>query len=165
MPIRPAVVALVGALMTTARPATAQQPRTHPDSSQAQLRTTLRAFYFSLAHQDWEAVSADILPAKVVAHRPAPQALVVASKRPARRARPMGSAPAADDPPGCSTKAEALVDQAIITRDGDWSEVSVPRCGVTPGAADEFRFIHFEGRWRIVYIDLFRESGAVQRAR
>ena len=165
MPIRPAVGALVGVLMASAVPVTAQQPHTQGDSIQAQLRTTLWAFYYFLAHQDWEALSADILPAKMVAHRPAPEALVAASKLPTRPAWPLGSAPGGGDPPGCSPNAAALVDQAIVTLDGDWAEVSVPRCAATPVGADEFRLIHFEGRWWIVYIDLFRESGTGQLAR
>ena len=56
-------------------------------------------------------------------------------------------------------------DQAAFTLEGDWAEVSVPRCGMTAGGADEFRLIRFEGRWRVVYIDLFRESSQVELAR
>ena len=48
------------------------------------------------------------------------------------------------------------IDQATITLDGDWAEVSVPRC-TAPRGADEFRLIRFERRWRFVYIDLFQE--------
>ena len=156
--IRPAIVSLVGVLVASAPPAAAQQPLTQRDSTQVQLRTALRAFYFSLAHRDWEALSAEILPAKVVAHHPAPEALVMAARHPghAVHGAPLGSAPAATDPPGCSTNATAVVEQAIITLDRDWAEVSVPRCGATTGGADEFRFIRFEGRWWIVYIELFR---------
>jgi hypothetical protein len=155
--IRPAVVALTAVLLASA-PAAAQQPLTQRDSTHVRLRTALRAFYFSLAHQDWEALSAEILPAKVVAHHPAPEALVLAAGQPghAVHAATPGSAPAATDPPGCSTNATAVVEQAIITLDRDWAEVSVPRCGATTGGADEFRFIRFEGRWWIVYIELFR---------
>ena len=157
MPIRPVVVVLVGVMMASALLATAQQPLlTRADSTQAQLRTTLRAFYFSLAHHDWEALTADILPAKVVAHRPAPEALVTAARLPDRPTKAAGSAPPADAPPACPSSAAALVDLARITLDGDWAEVSVPRCGGTTAGADEFRFIHFERRWRIVYIDLSR---------
>ncbi len=155
MPIRPVVVVLIGLLVASALPATAQQPLSRVDSTRAQLRTTLRAFYFSLAHRDWETLTADILPAKVVAHRPAPEALVMAARLPERLAKAAGSAPPADAPRACPSSAAALVDQARITLDGDWAEVSVPNCGGTTGA-DEFRFIHFEGRWRIVYIELAR---------
>ncbi|MGH7632070.1 MAG: hypothetical protein ACREOF_22265 [Gemmatimonadales bacterium] len=151
MSIRKAVVGLAAVLMASALPAAAQQSLAETDSTPAQIRTTLRAFYFNLAHQDWEALSADILTAKVVAHRPAPEAMVAA-------------APRVDDPPACSTDVAARVDRAAVTLDGEWAEVSVPSCAAA-GRADEFRFIRFEGRWRIVYIDLFRASGAVQLAR
>ncbi|MGH7526672.1 MAG: hypothetical protein ACREMX_08195 [Gemmatimonadales bacterium] len=98
----------------------------------AQIRTTLRAFYFSLAHQDWEAMTADILAAKVVAHRPAPQAMVRSST--------------AADPVACPSRASASVDRAAIALDGDWAEASV--------GADRFRLIRFEDRWRFVSIHL-----------
>lgn len=151
---RRAAVALVAVLIVSVPPASAQQLAAEPGATQAELRTTLRAFYFSLAHQDWEALSAHILPAKVVAHHPAPEAMVAAARLPARPARPIASAPAAAVPPECSSDATALVEQAVITLDGDWAEVSVPRCAATLGGGDEFRFVHFEERWRIVYIAL-----------
>jgi hypothetical protein len=105
-------------------------------------------------------LSTYILPAKVVAHRVPPETLVDAAKLRSLRSRPAGTAPDAGDPPACSAHNAALVDQAIITLDGDWAEVSVPRYAETTIGADEFRFIHFDGRWWIVHIDLFRESGA-----
>lgn len=151
MPIRQAVAALVGMLMASALPAAAQRPLTRTDSAHAALRTVLRAFYFNLAHQDWEALSADILTAKVVAHRAAPEAMVAA-------------APRADGSPTCATDIAARVDRATVTLDGEWAEASVPSCAPV-GGADEFRFIRFEERWRIVYIDLFREPEEVQLAR
>jgi hypothetical protein len=126
--------------------ATAQQSPILPDSARAQIHTRLRAFYFNLAHQDWEALTSDILAAKVVAHRPAPEALVLAAS----------AASLADEPAACSSN-EALVDQAAITLDGDWAEVSVPRCAAALAGADEFRLIHFEERWRFVFIDLYEE--------
>lgn len=145
--------ALVAALTTSTITATAQQAAGLPDSVRAEIHTTLRAFYFNLAHQDWEAVSADILPAKVVAHRPAPDAFVLAATAPARSS---GHSPAADDPVACPAKGTIFVDQAAIAVDGDWAEVSVPRCVGSATGVDEFRLIHFERRWRFVYIDLFQ---------
>jgi hypothetical protein len=123
------------------------------DSTRAQIHTTLRAFYFNLAHHDWEALTADILAAKVVAHRPAPEAMVLAAED-----RTRGLSPTADDGVACSSGATALVDRAGITLAGDWAEVSVPRCTAGLSGTDEFRLIHFEERWRVVYIDLFRET-------
>ena len=52
-------------------------------------------------------MASDILPAKVVAHRPAP-AVMVAS---------------AAEHDGCDTTG-LLVDRALITLDGEWAEVS-----------------------------------------
>jgi hypothetical protein len=161
MSIRCLVIALAMGLTTVSR-ATAQQPANPADSAQAELRSTLRAFYFSLAHRDWQALSAYILPAKVVAHRPAPEAIVAASTRPPGGVLPTASA-SATDPPTCSSANEAPVDNAVILLRDDWAEVSVARCAAAAGA-DRFRLIHFEGRWWIVFIDLFREPAVVQVA-
>lgn len=163
MSIRPTLAALVGLLVTAAPVATAQQ-RPQVDSTEVQLKTTLRAFYFNLAHRDWEALAADILSAKVVAHRPAPEALLQLAARPAPGVR-SGAALASDDSPQCSSPGGALVDQAVFTLDGEWAEASVPRCDAPAGGADEFRLIRFEGRWRVVYIDLVPEPSKVQLAR
>jgi hypothetical protein len=137
-------------IVWTAR-ASAQAP-IQPDSARAQIHTSLRSFYFNLAHHDWEALTADILAAKVVAHRPAPEALLAAASA--------GAFPLADGPATCSSNQAALVDQAIITLEGSWAEVSVPRCpaALAGAGADEFRLIHFEERWRFVYIALFGEQ-------
>jgi hypothetical protein len=137
----------------------AQHSPVPADSARVQIQTTLRAFYFNLAHHDWEALTADILAAKVVAHRPAPQALVIAGNT-TRRQSPGGSSgsPYGADPVRCESPATALVDQATVTLDGDWAEVSVPRCTQASSGRDEFRLINFERRWRVVYIDLFEEA-------
>jgi hypothetical protein len=124
--------------------ATAQQHPAPPDSTRAQIQRTLRAFYFNLAHDDWEALTADILPAKVVAHRFAPEALVMAPSS------------AAGEPAECTSPATPLTDHATITLAGDWAAVSVPRC-TEPRGADEFRLIRFERHWRFVHIELFQE--------
>lgn len=154
LPRAPLVLALVLSAWTVS--ATAQESPIQPDSARAQIHTSLRAFYFNLAHQDWEALTADILAAKVVAHRPAPEALVLAASA--------GAPSVADEPAACSSN-QALVDQATITLDGDWAEVSVPRCTPALAGADEFRLIHFEERWRFVYIDLFEEPVNVSKGR
>jgi hypothetical protein len=124
--------------------AAAQQAPTQRDSPRAQIQRTLRAFYFNLAHDDWEALAADVLPAKVVAHRPAPEALMTSAP------------PAAAAPAECATPATPSIDGAIITVDGDWAQVSVPRC-TEPRGADQFRLVRFDRRWRFVYIDLSQE--------
>lgn len=135
----------------------AQHAPVRPDSAPAPIDQTLRAFYFNLAHNDWEALTADILAAKVVAHRPAPEALIIAAS-PASRRRAGGSGGSSipADPTVCSSTTAALVEQAAILLDGDWAEAFVPRCIAGSSGTDEFRLINFERRWRIVYIDLFK---------
>jgi hypothetical protein len=142
MPFRRTALALVTLLIAAACRAAAQQAPAQHDSTRAQIHRTLRAFYFNLAHNDWEALTADILPAKVVPHRSVPEALVMAARS--------GAGP----PVECGSPETPLIDGAIITLDGDWAEVSVPRC-TEPRGADEFRLIRFERRWRFVHIDLF----------
>jgi hypothetical protein len=126
----------------------AQQATAPHDTTRAQIHRTLRAFYFNLARNDWEALSADILPAKVVAHRSGPEALVT------------GDEPGAAVPQECGSAAAPAIDRATIRIDGDWADVSVPRCA-EPRGADEFRLVHFGRRWRFVGIDLLRESGSL----
>ncbi|HEY3011173.1 MAG TPA: hypothetical protein VGJ36_00405 [Gemmatimonadales bacterium] len=145
MPVRRFLCALSALLVAPAATATAQRPGTQLDPARAQIHATLRAFYFNLAHHNWEGLTADILPAKVVAHRPAPETLVMAAAAPGRVAATE-----------CSSST-AFVEQANITLEGDWAEVSVPRCTAASAGTDEFRLIHFEDRWRLVYIDLFPE--------
>ena len=153
----PRVVALVSLLAAISTAAGAQQPRISSDPARLQIRRALRAFYFNLAHRDWEALTAGILPAKVVAHHPAPPAIVAASD-------PHGL------PAKCAPTVSERVEGAEITINGGWAAASVARCGADEiGASavrkDEFRFIDFDGRWWIVYLELSNDPGAVQVAR
>jgi hypothetical protein len=159
MSIRRIAVAAAAMLAALALPATAQRRADQQDSAEAQLRSVLRAFYFNLAHHDWEAIAADVLSAKVVASRPAPTSIQTATRDRAPAERSSGSA---DGPVACSSNPSAVVDEAAIQLDGNWAGVSIPRCGVASTGADEFRLIHFEKRWRFVYIDLFEEPLIVQ---
>ena len=154
MPSYRALLPLLALSFAAPVSAPAQASSAQVDSTRARIQTTLRAFYFNLAHQDWEALTADVLPAKVVAHRPAPEALVAAAALPGRDAAPLE----------CSTTG-AAVDQAAITLEGDWAEVSVPRCAPAPAGSDEFRLIRFEQRWRFVYIDLYQAPVSVSAGR
>jgi hypothetical protein len=79
MPSCRAALAFVTLLIAATATAAAQQAPAQGDSTRAQIHRMLRAFYFNLAHDDWEALAADILPAKVVAHRSALEALGVAA--------------------------------------------------------------------------------------
>ena len=151
------VVALVGLLAAISTTAAAQQPRTSSDPARLQIRRVLRAFYFSLAHRDWEALTAGMLPAKVVTHHPAPPAIVAASD-------PHGL------PANCAPTVAERVEGAEITINGGWAAASVARCSASEIGAgavgrDEFRFIDFDGRWWIVYLELSTDTAAVQVAR
>jgi hypothetical protein len=120
--------------------AAAQEAPGSVDSARVQIHSTLRRFYFNLARRDWDALTADVLAAKVVAHRPVPASLL-------RRLSPV--------PAGCASGRPALIHQAHITIEGNWAEIAVPQCSGQVAGADEFRLIYFDDRWRFVYIDLF----------
>ncbi len=137
---RPRVVKAILLLLALTSGAVAAQQRVPGDSARVEIGRTLRAFYFNLAHGDWQAVTADILAAKVVAHRAPPEAMAAALP-----ARP------------CSIDTGPQVDRSTIVLAGEWARVLVPRCGLTVAGADEFRLIHFEQRWRFVSIYLFEE--------
>jgi len=155
-----ALIAMLTAIGSTT--VVAQQPSTRAEPAELQIRTSLRAFYYSLAHHDWEALTAGILPAKVVAHHPAPAAIVAASQPHERAAN-------------CSPAMAERVDDAGITINAGWAAASVAGCGAGEigsgevGAndvgVDEFRFIEFDGRWWIVHIELSHDPGSVQLAR
>jgi hypothetical protein len=155
-----ALVAVLAAIGTTTL--TAQQPLPRSEPAELRIRTALRAFYFSLAHHDWEALTAEILPAKVVAHYPAPPAIMAASLPHER-------------PVNCAAGIAGRVEAAEITIDAGWATVAVARCGaddigggevgVNHVGLDEFRFVEFDGRWWIVHIELSHDSGTVQLAR
>jgi len=144
MPHRRTGFGLAALLIAVPTSGAAQQAPAPQETTEAQIQRTLRAFYFNLARGDWEALTADILPAKVVAHRFPP-----AAPGPA-------SLPVAGQPGECVAAAAPPIHQATIRLDGDWAEVSVPRCSAVR-AADEFRLIRFAQRWRFVYIHLFQE--------
>jgi hypothetical protein len=131
--------------------ATAQKPSGPSDTVRAEIHTRLKAFYFNLARKNWEALTADILAAKVVAHRPAPDGLLAAANSPRAVS--------------CSTSRGPAIEQASIFVKGDWAEASVPHCVATQAGSDRFRFIHFEARWRLVYIELFEEPVIVSADR
>jgi hypothetical protein len=56
-----------------------------------------------------------------------------------------------------------VVDQAAIRLDGDWAEVSVPRCSGAAAGVDELRMLYFEERWRFIYTDLFDGSPSAEQ--
>jgi hypothetical protein len=150
-----ALVSIVAAIGATT--VTAQQPLARSEPAELRIRTALRAFYFSLAHHEWEALTAGILPAKVVAHYPAP---------------PVMAAPLPDERQvNCAAPIAERVEAAEITIDAGWATAAVARCGAGDiGVAndvgvDEFRFVMFDGRWWIAHIELSHDPGTVQLAR
>ncbi len=142
-------------LMVLPRLATAQEVVIPPDSAQSQIRAVLRAFYLHLENKNWEALSPYVLSPKLLERRGGPGDVQMVARD---RERGRGSSHAAASPRTCPAKSSALVDEAVIRLDGDWAEVSVPRCsGASPGV-DELRMLYFEDRWRFIYTDLFDGS-------
>ena len=135
-------------LLGSSTAALAQEPAEALNEAHAEIAARLRSFYFNLAHHDWEALTADILAAKVVAHRPPP-----------RRLLPRPAAPDSGLGPGagvCSSDRTISVQTAVIGVQGDWAEAVVPHCAPVSGH-DEFRLIRFAGRWRFIAIQLFQQ--------
>ena len=134
--------------------ATAQEVPS-PDSAKAQIRTVLRAFYMHLQNQNWDALSPYVLSPKLLERRGGPEDVQTVSRD---RTRLRGAAHAVAAPKSCPAKHSALIDEAAIRLDGDWAEVSVPRCTATSAGVDELRMLYFEERWRFIYTDLFESS-------
>jgi hypothetical protein len=131
-------VPLAAAWLVSTGTAAAQDSTASLDSaSRVQIRNALRAFYYNRAHHDSNALLVDMLGSKVDANRNAPFEAIVASDSVPHDA-PVSCLP---DPP---------IDRAVIELRGNWAHVSVPRCGEAESAADLFRMIRLEGRWRFV---------------
>lgn len=163
MSIRRTAVMAAGMLTAFAlSSAAAQQTATHADSANTEIRTVLRAFYFNLVHKDWEALGAYVLSPKILERRTGSVGLQAAAKdwprarAPSRPIAGAGSCPSSDS---------AMISRAAIRIDGDWAEVSVPRCGVAFAGTDEFRLLYLEARWRFIYTDLFEEPANVSADR
>jgi hypothetical protein len=136
-------------LLAGTRSAAAQHSAGARDSSEAEISARLRAFYFNLAHRDWEALTADILAAKVVAHRAPPGSPLLPGDAPGGAGLGAGGA-------RCVGAQSVSIEHAVITVEGDWAEVRVPHCA-PPVAHDGFRLIRFDSRWRFVAIHLVRQ--------
>jgi hypothetical protein len=139
-------------LLAMAQAVTAQQAAIPQDSAPVQIRAVLRAYYFNLENRNWEALAAYVLSPKLLERRGSPGDLQLITRD---RARARGSAHAADALPSCPASISSMVDQAAIRLDGDWAEVSVPRCRGASSGVDEFRMLYFEERWRFIYTGLF----------
>jgi hypothetical protein len=139
-------------LAALAQPAAAQRAAIQPDSAGAEIRAVLRALYLNLENHNWEALSAYVLSPKLLERRGAPGDLQMVARD---RGRGRGSSHAAATPMPCPSSTSPAVAGAAIRLDGDWAEVSVPRCSGTTFGVDEFRMLYFEERWRFIYTDLF----------
>jgi hypothetical protein len=148
-------------LMAAAPPATAQETAIAQDSGRAQIRAVLRAFYLNLANQNWDALAAYVLSPKLLERRGAPGDLQMVARD---RTRGRGLRPALAAPRTCPSSASPMIDDAAIRLDGDWAEVSVPRCGGPSPGMDEFSMLYFEKRWRFIYTDLFHGPPAPETA-
>jgi hypothetical protein len=156
--VRRRPLVLAGALLlAVARTTTAQQDGPVPDSAQTQIRLVLRAFYFNLASRNWEALAAYVLSPKLLERRGAPGDLQMVARD---RARSRGSSHGVQAPRTCPSKASPMIDEAAIRVDGDWADVSIPRCSGDSAGVDEFGMLYFEKRWRFIYTDLFQGETA-----
>jgi hypothetical protein len=158
----PRLTLTLGVLLLAATPpAIAQEVAAPPDSARAQIRAVLRAFYLNLASQNWDALAAYVLSPKLLERRGAPGELQMVGRD---RTRGRGSLPAVAAPRTCPSSVSPMIDEAAIRLDGDWADVSVPRCsGPAPGV-DEFGMLYFEQRWRFIYTDLFQGPPASETA-
>lgn len=140
-------------LMALAHTAIAQRGMPAPDSAQAQIRRVLRAFYLNFANRNWDALAADVLSPKLLERRGAPEDLQMVARD---RGRGRGSTHAVQPPRTCPSKTSPMIDEAAIRVDGDWADVSVPRCSGDSAGVDGFGMLYFENRWRFIYTDLFQ---------
>jgi hypothetical protein len=158
----PRVMLTLGVLLLGVAPASAAQgTAVEQDSARAQIHAVLRAFYLNLANQNWDALAAYVLSPKLLERRGRPGDLQMVARD---RTRGRGTPPALAAPHTCPSSASPMITEAGIRLDGDWAEVSVPRCsGPSPGV-DEFGMLYFEKRWRFIYTDLFEAPRAPETA-
>lgn len=162
MPIPRPVLILAALLPAIAAPALAQEAAPSPDTARAEIRGVLRTFYRNYQQKNWDALAAYVLSPKLLERRGAPGDSQVVARD---RTRDRASLPRARPPEACPASESPMIEDAVITLDGDWAEVSVPRCeGSAPGV-DEFGMLWFEARWRFIYTDLFEGAAIPETAR
>jgi hypothetical protein len=148
-------------LMAGAPSGYAQSSAVAPDSVRPQILSVLRAYYLNLANQNWDGLAAYVLSPKLLERRGGADDHQMFVQD---RIRGRGSPAAVAAPGACPSSASPMISEADIRLDGDWAEVSVPRCsGPIPGV-DEFGILYFEKRWRFIYTDLFEGRSAPQAA-
>ena len=139
--LTPAVAVLLSAPIHSA---IAQQATEAPDSARAEIRSVLRAFYFNLESQNWDALAAYVLSPKLLERGGAPAELQMVVRD---RARSRSWSHAAAGRVTCPSNTSAAVDAAAIQLDGDWADVSVTRCSGGTSGVDELGLLYFEDRW------------------
>jgi hypothetical protein len=159
--VRPAVAVALWTLVRVL-PAAAQHTSVSQDSSESQIRAVLRAFYLNLENRNWDALSAYVLSPKLLERRGGPGDLQMVARD---RTRTRASSQPVAAPASCTSSDRPAVAEAAMRLDGDWAEVSVPRCLGTTAGTDEFRLLYFEGRWRFIYTDLFEPPANISRTR
>jgi hypothetical protein len=142
-------------LLTLDRAAVGQKSAISPDTARAQIRSVLRAYYMHFENRNWDALSPYVLSPKLLERRGAPGQVEAVARD---RTRGRGVSRPASAPRTCPAKPSASVDEATIQVDGDWAEVSVPRCSGAAAGVDELRMLYFEERWRFIYTDMFDGS-------
>jgi hypothetical protein len=158
----PRLVPMLSLLLLAAPPVAAQATADRADSARDQIRPVLRAFYRNLAAGNWDALAAYVLSPKLLERRGAPGDLQQVARD---RTRARGGPPAVAAPVACPSGASPMIDDAVVAVDGDWADVSVPRCsGPAPGV-DRFGMLYFERRWRFIYTDLFTGPSAAPAPR
>jgi len=155
------ILTLGGLLFVVAPAAAAQGTATEQDSARADIHAVLRAFYLNLANQNWDALAAYVLSPKLLERRGSPGDLQMVARD---RTRGRGRPPAMSAPHTCPSSASLMITEAGIRLDGDWAEVSVPRCNGPSLGVDEFGMLYFEKRWRFIYTDLFESRPAPETA-
>jgi hypothetical protein len=146
--------------MATASSLLAQEAPVAPDSAAVQIRLVLRAFYLNYAAQNWDALAAYVLSPKLLERRGAAgDSQMVARDRTRSRGSSLEVAP-----PACPSNASPISDEAAIRVDGDWADVSVPRCSGSVPGVDQFGMLYFENRWRFIYTDMFEAQPAPETA-
>lgn len=152
---KPPIALAIGLLLAAAAPAAHAQEGTAPaDSARAPILTVLRAFYFNLEHRNWDALAGYVLSPKLLERRGSPGDIRMVTRDRTRRRAPPARIAA---PRACPSSASPMLDEAVIQLDGDWADVSVPRCSGSSPRVDEFGMLYFEKRWRFIYTDLLQE--------
>ncbi|HKT59647.1 MAG TPA: hypothetical protein VJQ46_06325 [Gemmatimonadales bacterium] len=162
--MRRAGLSLAPVLLSAAliHPAVAQQATQAPDSARTEIRAVLRAFYLNLESRNWDALAAYVLSPKLLERRGAPGDLQMVARD---RSRSRGWSHAAAGPVTCPSSTSSGIEAAAIRVDGDWADVSVPRCSGTASGVDELGLLYFERRWRFIYTDLFEGPATTETAK